>query len=68
MAMTLRTDSAVEAALAFLVEREGLSRQDIVTRAVLERAERLGHVDRVDVASRELEVTWAETLDRLGTV
>ena len=68
MAMTLRTDSAVEAALAFLAEREGLSRQEVVTRAILERAERLGHVDRVDVASRELKVEWAETLDRLGKV
>lgn len=68
MAMTLRTDSAVEAALAFLVEREGLSRQEVVTRAVLERAERLGHIDKVDAAARELKVEWAETLDRLGSV
>lgn len=66
--MTLRTDSELEAALEALVEREGLSRQEIVRRAVLERYERSGHTGRVQEAGERLADRWADVLDRLGTV
>ncbi len=68
MAMTLRTDSVLEAALEALVEREGLSRQEIVRRAVLERYERSGHTDRVGEAGERLAERWSDVLSRLGTV
>ena len=66
--MTLRTDSQLEAALAALAEREGLSRQEIVRRAVLERYERSGHTDRVAEAGERLADRWRDVLERLGTV
>jgi predicted transcriptional regulator len=43
MAMTLRTDDELERARTELAEAEGLSRQEVVRRAVLERYERAGH-------------------------
>ena len=68
MAFTVRTDQELEQALSALAEREGLSRQEIVRRAVLERYEQTEHVDRVhDAADRMLE-RWGDVLERLGTV
>jgi hypothetical protein len=50
------------------VDREGLSRQEIIRRAVLERYERAGHAQRVnDSADRMLE-RWGDVLERLGSV
>jgi len=68
MAMTLRTDSVLEAALEALVEREGLSRQEVVRRAVLERYERSGHTDRVMESGERLADRWDDVIQRLGTV
>jgi len=68
MAMTLRTDPEFEAALTFLAQQDGGSKQEAVRRAVLERAARLGHHDHVAALSAESKGRWAETLDRLGTV
>lgn len=68
MAMTLRTDPEFEAALAKLASEDGTSKQEAVRRAVMERAERLGHRDRLTATSAEMKGTWAETLDRLGSV
>lgn len=68
MALTLRTDDELERALDALAETEGLSRQEIIRRAVLERYERAGHRGRVeDSASRMLE-RWGDVIDRLGSV
>lgn len=68
MAMTLRTDPEFEAALAFLADHDGGSKQEVVRRAVLERAARLGHHDRVAALSADAKVDWADTLHRLGTI
>lgn len=68
VAMTLRTDDELEAALAALAEAEGTSRQEIVRRAVLERYARSGHVARVQESSARLKERWGDVLDRLGTV
>lgn len=68
MAMTLRTDPEFEAALAFLAQKDGGSKQEVVRRAVMESAARLGHRDRVAALSAESKDRWAQTLDRLGTV
>jgi predicted transcriptional regulator len=47
MAFTVRTDPALERALDALSGAEGISRQEIVRRSVLERYERTVHVSRV---------------------
>ena len=68
MALTLRTDEELERALDMLCEQEGLSRQELIRRAVLERAERAGHVRRVEAAAERAVERWSNVLDRLGTV
>ena len=68
MAMTLRTDTALEHALDVLAETEGLSRQEVIRRAVLERYERAGHATAVDASADRMIERWGDVLDRLGTV
>lgn len=68
MAMTLRTDDELERALDDLTAAQGLSRQEVVRRAVLQMRDRDGHRARVADASREMLVEYAEALDRLGSV
>jgi len=68
MALTLRTDDELERALAALAEAEGLSRQEIIRRAVLERYERAGHRDRVQSSTDKMIQRWGDVLDRLGSV
>lgn len=68
MALTLRTDSELEAALDALVAAEGLSRQELIRRAVLDRYENTVHRTTVTEATERLIVEWGDVLDRLGTV
>jgi hypothetical protein len=68
MALTLRTDEELEQALAALAESEGLSRQEVIRRAVLERYERAGHRGRVEASADKLLDRWGDVLDRLGSV
>jgi len=67
MAMTLRTDEELERALDALAKSEGLSRQEVVRRAVLERYERAGHRARVDESADRMIDRWRDVLDRLGS-
>lgn len=68
MALTLRTDAELDAALTELAKSEGLSKQEVIRRAVLDMHDRTGHRARIDVIASEVMVEYAETLDRLGTV
>jgi predicted transcriptional regulator len=68
MAFTLRTDEELERALDALSEAEGLSRQEVIRRAVLERYERAGHAARVDETADRMLERWGDVLDRLGSV
>lgn len=68
MAMTLRTDEELDSALAALAAAEGISRQEIIRRAVLERYERAGHASRVNASTERLADRWGDVLDRLGSV
>lgn len=68
MALTLRTDDELERALDVLSKSEGLSRQEVIRRAVLERYERAGHRARVDEAAQRATERWGDVLDRLGSV
>jgi predicted transcriptional regulator len=68
MAMTLRTDEELEAALTALAEAEGISRQEVIRRAVLNEYERSGHRTSVADASARLRDRWGDVLDRLGSV
>jgi predicted transcriptional regulator len=68
MAMTLRIDDELESALQALVAAEGVSRQEVVKRAVLEMAERHGHIQRVAASADALAERWGDVLHRLGTV
>lgn len=68
MALTLRTDDELERALTALAKSEGLSRQEIIRRAVLERYEHAGHRARVGDSAERMVDRWADVLDRLGSV
>ncbi|MDX1657386.1 MAG: CopG family transcriptional regulator [Nitriliruptorales bacterium] len=67
MALTLRTDDELERALDALAESEGLSRQEIIRRAVLERYERAGHAERVSDSTDRMIERWGDVLDRLAS-
>lgn len=66
MAMTLRTDEELEAALNHLTQVEGVSRQEVTRRALIERANKSMRRGQVAQLTREAMEEWAETLDRLG--
>lgn len=68
MALTVRTDDELERALDALCASEGLSRQEIIRRAVLARYELAGHRARVDAAADRALGRWSDVLDRLGSV
>jgi predicted transcriptional regulator len=68
MAFTVRTDDELERALAALTESEGLSRQEVIRRAVLDRYERAGHRARVEDSAQRMIDRWDDVLDRLGSV
>ncbi len=67
MAFTVRTDKVLDLALDALSASEGLSRQEIVRRAVLERYERSEHTGRVADSSSRMLARWHDVLERLGT-
>jgi predicted transcriptional regulator len=68
MAFTVRTDEALERALDELVKEEGLSRQEITRRAILDRYERTGHAKKVADSTDRMVERWGDVLDRLGSV
>jgi hypothetical protein len=66
MALTVRTDAVLEEALTSLVESEGISRQEIIRRAVLDRYERAGHRSQVADSTQRMVARWGDVLERLG--
>ncbi len=68
MAFTLRTDDELERALAALAESEGVSKQEVIRRAVLEKHEQTNRRLRLDVIVSDLLVEYEDALDRLGSV
>jgi predicted transcriptional regulator len=68
MAFTLRTDEELERVLDELVAEEGLSRQEIIRRAILDRHERAGHARKVADSTERMIERWGDVLDRLGSV
>lgn len=67
MAFTVRTDALLEEALDALAKTEGLSRQEIVRRAVIQRYEQSGHVARVNESTERMVLRWGDVLERLGS-
>ena len=68
MAFTVRTDEELERALNELVRDEGLSRQEIIRRAILDRYERNRHAKKVTDSTDRMIEQWGDVLDRLGSV
>lgn len=64
--MTLRIDGELDTALTELASAEGLSKQEVVRRAVLERYERTGRRARVDAVLDSELPRYADALERLG--
>ena len=68
MALTFRTDELLDEALTALSAAEGVSKQDVIRRAVLDRYERSQHQSRVEEAAARAMDRWGDVLHRLGTV
>jgi predicted transcriptional regulator len=67
MALTVRTDAELEEALSALAESEGLSRQEVIRRAVLDRYARSSHAERVADSTARMTERWGDVLERLGS-
>ena len=67
MALTVRTEPELDAALAALASTDGASRQEVIRRAVLDRYKRNVHEGRAHEASTRMIARWADVLDRLGS-
>ena len=63
----MRTDEQLERALSALSEEEGISRQEVIRRAVLDRYDRSSHEKRVEETAERLMLRWGDVLDRLGS-
>jgi hypothetical protein len=68
MAMTLRLKPEDQAVLDALIEDEGVSANEVVRRAILERAARHGHQSKVRAAWAEIDAEYGDLFDRLGRV
>jgi predicted transcriptional regulator len=67
MALTVRTDAALEEALTSLSDAEGISRQEVIRRAVVDRFERNAHASRVASSTIQMTTRWGDVLERLGS-
>lgn len=65
MATTLRLNAQDQAILDALVEQEGLSQNEVIRRAILDRAARSGHRARVQAVFAEIDDEYADLLERL---
>lgn len=65
MAMTLRLSASDQAVLNALASEEGVSQNEVIRRAVLDRAARSGHKAQVRAAFAEGEQRYADLLERL---
>lgn len=68
MAMTLRTDDELDRVLTELAEAEGVSKQEVIRRAVLERHGYRVHSARLEDSAARMVERWGDVLDRLGSV
>jgi len=63
--MTLRTDDELDAALTTLAAAEGVSKQEVVRRAVLDRLAAIERRARLDVVIDDMLDRWGDVLERL---
>jgi len=67
VAFTVRIDRVFERALSSLAKSEGVSRQEIIRRALLERYERSGHRSRVADSTGRMVSQWRDVVERLSS-
>lgn len=68
MAMTLRTDSAVEAALERLAAQQGISKHEAALRAILRDDAQSRLQDDAMSSYERISAKYRDALDRLGSV
>jgi len=66
MALNVRLSEEAEQALAAIAQEEGVSKNDVINRAILERAARLSHHREVRDLAREAIADYGPLLDRLA--
>lgn len=65
MATTLRLTDAAQKILNAMVAEEGLSQNEVIQRAILERAARSGHKAQVKAAFTDIDDEYAHLFERL---
>lgn len=65
MATTVRLNDADQAVLDELVAEEGLSQNEVIRRAILERAARSGHRAQVKAGWAEIDEQYGDLFERL---
>lgn len=68
MAKTLRLDDETQAMLDALVASEGASGNEVIKRAIRDRAQRAGLAARAIDAFADAETEWADVLEKLARV
>lgn len=66
MAMTLRLTDEEQEILQAQAEREGVSMQEVVKRAIVQRATHWEHKHRAGESADRMLVQWADVLDDLA--
>lgn len=66
MALTLRTDPELDAALDALTEASQTSKQALLRQLVLEKYEQVNHRAAVRLATEQVIEEWGDVLERLG--
>lgn len=66
MSIMFRTDAEIDAALDALSEAEGVSKQEVLRRAILDRLNEHERRSSVEQAAEEMLDRWGSVLDRLG--
>lgn len=66
MALNVRLSDEAEEALAAIAQEEGVSKNDVINRAILERAARLSRHGEVRDLAREAIADYSPLLDRLA--
>lgn len=68
VALNLRVDAELDAALTALAAAEGTSKHEVIRRAVFDRYQRAAHVASVSDSADRMMARWGDVIDRLGTV
>jgi hypothetical protein len=66
MAMNLRLDPELDAALTALASAEGTSKHEVIRQAVIDRLRQSEHRAAVAESAERMAARWGDVIERLG--